>query len=264
MPDEAQKPDAPLLALETSGARLSAALWGPAGLLDEAPLDPGARHGSALAPTAEALLKKAGLRVRDLGAVAVSLGPGSWTGLRIGLAAAKAMAWGAGLDLVGVPSLEALALTALKAQPATGTRAVLALRNAYAEGLYAALFRETPDGLERLLKECVIAPQALPTQIRNGLHAAVKSEYGTALIVCGDPEGLAATAGWLPELNGKALAECREIPAAVLAERAWALRAAGKALKTSAEIHAAAPMYLRRSDPELKLQRKTESHPPGE
>lgn len=49
MPDEAKNSDAPLLALETSGARLSVALWGPAGLLDEAPLDPGARHGSALA-----------------------------------------------------------------------------------------------------------------------------------------------------------------------------------------------------------------------
>lgn len=263
MPDEAKNSDAPLLALETSGARLSVALWGPAGLLDEAQLDPSARHGSALAPAAEALLAKAGLRVRDLGAVAVSLGPGSWTGLRIGLAAAKAMAWGAGLDLVGVPSLEALALTALKSQPAAGTRTVLALRNAYAEGLYAALFRETRDGLERLLKECVLAPEALPTQIRNGLHAAVKPAGGAVLVVCGDPEGLAATDGWLDELNGKALPECREIPAAVLAERAWALRAAGKALKTNAEIHAAAPMYLRRSDPELKLQRKTESQPPG-
>jgi len=57
----------------------------------------------------ERLLSAAGLRVPDLDLIAVGLGPGSFTGLRIGLAAAKGLAWGARKPLIGVPTLETLA-----------------------------------------------------------------------------------------------------------------------------------------------------------
>ena len=242
-------PNAPLLAYETSGRAFSAALWGPQGLVVEKRVLDGARHGVALAPVTQELLALAKLGVKDLSAVAVSLGPGSWTGLRIGLAAAKAMAWGCGLALVGVPSLEALALTVLRAHPAKTGFVVLTVRHAYAEGLYAALWRETSGPPERLMPECVLKPDALP--------AAVRQAGGSApVLLCGDDiclqtlNGLAGTEAW------KRLSDADEVAAGALAELAWMRLNEGKGWRGAAEIHAAAPLYLRASDPELKLKRR--------
>jgi tRNA threonylcarbamoyladenosine biosynthesis protein TsaB len=67
------------------------------------------RHTVELAPMLERALAAAGLAVADLEGVAVAIGPGSYTGLRIGLALAKGLALGVGLPLVGVPTLDILA-----------------------------------------------------------------------------------------------------------------------------------------------------------
>ncbi|MCW8134008.1 MAG: tRNA (adenosine(37)-N6)-threonylcarbamoyltransferase complex dimerization subunit type 1 TsaB, partial [Planctomycetota bacterium] len=137
MPDSAT---APLLAFETSGRTLGVALWGPGGLILEKRVLEGARHGQALGPVVQEVLALSRKKIGDLSALAVSLGPGSWTGLRIGLAAAKAMAWGAGRTLIGVPSFEALALAALRCQPPAGEGLLLTVRHAYSEGLYVAFW----------------------------------------------------------------------------------------------------------------------------
>ena len=255
----------PLLAIETSGRAMSAAMWGPGGLLAERRVVDGARHGVALAPMIRELLGEARLAVPELGAVAVSLGPGSWTGLRIGLAAAKALAWGGGVALVGVPSFEALAWGAFRqlrqeaAQPQTSnlkpgtTPLVLAVRSAYSEGLFAALYGIEKNAPARIIEECVVRAEDLPARVREALGPGARR--GEAWL-CGEKTCLEALRGAAAEGGWRVRDDLDEVPPAALAERAWARLEAGLAWRTAAAIHAAAPLYLRASDPELKLRRK--------
>lgn len=131
-----------LLALDTSTDRAALAVvpagGGPA---RGAVGDPAARHGRALVPAVAALLAGAGLRVADLGGVAVGLGPGSYTGLRIGLTAAKTLAYALGKPLVGFDSLEAVARNA----PADA-RVVAVVADAQRGDLYAADFARDAPG----------------------------------------------------------------------------------------------------------------------
>src|SRR2546430_2217604 len=101
-------------------------------------------HGRALAPLMDEALKFAGVTPAELAAVAVSIGPGSWTGLRIGISAAKTFAWAAKIPLVAVPSFEALALQASPHHLTTSSpHHVLTLRDARSEGFFCALFDVT-------------------------------------------------------------------------------------------------------------------------
>ncbi|MCZ7645712.1 MAG: tRNA (adenosine(37)-N6)-threonylcarbamoyltransferase complex dimerization subunit type 1 TsaB [Planctomycetota bacterium] len=240
----------PLLALESSGRVLGAALWDAGGLRAERRDASGAKHGAALAPLARELLSQAGLKPRELGAVAVSLGPGSWTGLRIGLAAAKALAWGAGVALVGVPSLEALAWSVFRRHAAAsgGGVTLATLRHAYSEGMYAALFSVTESGPVRLLEERV-------GRGPEWAQAFAGAKPDGPLTLCGDALCLEALAPEASAAGWSVRAGSDEVEAPALAERAWVLAGAGRLWRTPAEIHAAAPLYLRPSDPELNLLR---------
>ena len=97
-----------VLAFDTSSQRASAAVLDGDSLLARREADV-ARHGKALEPLLRAVLEAASLAPSDLDLVAVGLGPGSFTGTRIGVAAAKGLAFGCEVPLVGVGSLEVLA-----------------------------------------------------------------------------------------------------------------------------------------------------------
>jgi tRNA threonylcarbamoyladenosine biosynthesis protein TsaB len=110
------------LALDTSGGEASVALLrdAPGGreLLGTEILATGMRHGVDLFPALERLLRGAAVLPRDVGLVAVGTGPGSYTGLRVGITAARAFAYAAGAQLLGVPSCDAwAAATPLDARP---------------------------------------------------------------------------------------------------------------------------------------------------
>ena len=75
-------------------------------------IDAPRRHGRDLVPRLREVLERAGVRPIDLDVVAVGLGPGSYTGLRIGLAAAKVLAYVSGASIVGIDSLEVVAANA--------------------------------------------------------------------------------------------------------------------------------------------------------
>ena len=98
-----------LLAIETATPAHSVALVDDDRLLAEASYDAQGSRGRQLLPTVDHVLRKAGVAATDLGAVAVSIGPGSFTGLRVGLATAKGLALGTGAAVVGVSTMEALA-----------------------------------------------------------------------------------------------------------------------------------------------------------
>ena len=122
-------------------------------------------HGSALPGVVDELLSSSGLKIRDLGAIAVGTGPGSFTGLRIGISFAKGLAMASGCALVGVPGFDAIALAALERNNIDEGRMVCVVVDARKGEVYAALYRVVADGLEKLSEELVIALKHLASQI---------------------------------------------------------------------------------------------------
>lgn len=98
-----------ILHIETSTVVCSVALSKGLTLLDSIDLKDGMNHTALLAPTIQGLLKSATIKPADLDAIAVCSGPGSYTGLRVGSATAKAMAYSLGKPLITIPTLQALA-----------------------------------------------------------------------------------------------------------------------------------------------------------
>ena len=98
-----------ILAFETSAKAASVALMDENRLLGESYQNTGMTHSQTLLVMAEDLLKSCGKTARDVTAVAVAEGPGSFTGVRIGAAAAKGFAWGREIPCYGVSTLEAMA-----------------------------------------------------------------------------------------------------------------------------------------------------------
>ena len=99
-----------LLSFETSAKAGSVALFDGSKLLGEQYLNNGMTHSATLLSMAEALLRQCGKTANEVEAVAVANGPGSFTGVRIGVAAAKGFAWGGEIPVYGVSTLEAMAL----------------------------------------------------------------------------------------------------------------------------------------------------------
>ena len=98
-----------ILAFETSAKAGSVALMENGQLLAENYQNTGLTHSQTLLSMAEAMLAHSGKTPQDVGAVAVAAGPGSFTGVRIGVAAAKGFAWGGEVPCYGVSTLEAMA-----------------------------------------------------------------------------------------------------------------------------------------------------------
>jgi tRNA threonylcarbamoyladenosine biosynthesis protein TsaB len=98
-----------LLLIETSGRVGHVGLADGSTLLAERTLDENRRHARDLAPAVADLLRQFDWRPRDLAAVLVSLGPGSYTGLRVGIMSAKALAYATGCAVVGVPTFQVIA-----------------------------------------------------------------------------------------------------------------------------------------------------------
>ena len=99
-----------ILAFETSAKAASVALVQDGKLLGESYQNTGLTHSQTLMAMAEDLLKQCGVDVSQLDAVAVANGPGSFTGIRIGVAAAKGLAWGAELPCCGTSTLASMAV----------------------------------------------------------------------------------------------------------------------------------------------------------
>jgi tRNA threonylcarbamoyladenosine biosynthesis protein TsaB len=145
--------DVNLLALDTSTPRAALAVVTAGGVVRVARPDPAARHGRALLPAVRDLLADAGLAPADLGGLAVGLGPGSYTGLRVGLTAAKTLAYALRVPLAGLDSLELVARNA----PGDALR-VAVIADAQRGDLYAADFARDAEGapLNRLTPTRVV------------------------------------------------------------------------------------------------------------
>jgi len=220
----ARKKDAAgiVLGIETATSRGSVALCGGGELLGELMLANPRSHSERLLPAIELLLGSASMSAADLAAVAVSAGPGSFTGLRIGVAAAKGLAFSLEIPLYGIPSLQVLAANA---SPVVAS--VCAVIDARRGEVFSLLNREEAK---------ISAPDDLAASLP-----------GRTLVLGEVPADLAVLLRKRSE-DGIVLAPAHQnIPrAAVVALRGEALLSSGRA----SEAEGLTPFYLRPSDAE--------------
>ena len=151
-----------ILAFETSAKAASVAITDNGKLLGESYQNTGLTHSQTLMVMAEDLLKTCNLTVKDVEAVAVAAGPGSFTGVRIGVAAAKGFAWGGELPCYGVSTLEAMAHS-LGAYQGYVVPAMDARRSQ----VYTAIFHAEKGVLFRVEDDMAISLEELGEKIKN-------------------------------------------------------------------------------------------------
>lgn len=239
-----------LLAIDTASEQVSVAI-GDASRIDAAfHVASDRRHVEALVPAIELLLRNLGLSVHELSAVAVDVGPGLFTGMRVGIATARTISRMAELPLVGVDSLTAVAFGALQASPADvdGADVVVPVLDARRGQVYWSMFRNnfsSSDPLEAVRQPRVGEVGELVEDIMDRGQRALlvgtgATRYAEELMSCpdvfrmGDVSGLASFA-FDPNLPN----------AAVLLARAAVL------VESGAVSSAVEPMYLRAPDAEI-------------
>ena len=151
-----------ILAFETSAKAASTALLEDGRLLGEIYQNTGLTHSQTLMVMAEDLLKQCGKTVEDISAVAVAEGPGSFTGVRIGVAAAKGFAWGGEIPCCGVSTLEAMAELA-----GIWQGYLCPCMDARRSQVYNALFYVNRGEIQRLTPDRAIALGDLKKELKN-------------------------------------------------------------------------------------------------
>ena len=151
-----------ILAFETSAKACSVALSRDGKLLAEAYQNTGLTHSQTLMKMAEDLLCACNLTAQDIEAVAVAAGPGSFTGVRIGVAAAKGFAWGKQIPCCGVSTLEAMA-TYFGAENGL----VVPVMDARRSQVYTATFHAEAGKLTRITEDRAISLEQLGNELKN-------------------------------------------------------------------------------------------------
>jgi tRNA threonylcarbamoyladenosine biosynthesis protein TsaB len=231
-----------LLAIETATRVMSVALLDGDRLVAEITSEDGRLHSERLLPAIDRLLALADATLGAVGAFAVSIGPGSFTGLRIGLATVKALAFDECRPVAGVPTLAALCAAA-----AGAPGPVAALLDARRGEVYAAACAHAGEPAPGLLADSVYTPEAL---------AAVLPREATLVI----GEDAAPAAARLTALRP----DLRPLPAALGAASAARVGRLGRALLAAGHAVPAAglvPRYVRRAEAEAR--RTGEALEPG-
>ena len=151
-----------ILAFETSAKAASVALTENGRLLGESYQNTGLTHSQTLMVMAEDLLKQCGKTVNDITAVAVAEGPGSFTGVRIGVAAAKGFAWGREIPCYGISTLEAMAVSL-----GVYEGHICACMDARRSQVYNALFYVNQGALERFSEDRAISLADLKEELEH-------------------------------------------------------------------------------------------------
>lgn len=223
-----------ILSIESATPRGSVALVAGGILLAERFLPLGRTHSETFLSAVERLFVESGTGAERVGHVAVSVGPGSFTGLRVGMAAAKGFCFGWGTPLVSVPTLHALAVRF----PREGAT-ICPVLDARKQEVYAGIYRWAGGVCFRIAPDTALPPERLPEMLPDG-----------PILFCG--EGILPYRRWICDrLGARALFPPAgdEFPRAaavgVLAERLLAEGAGG-------DLRATVPAYLRPSEAERK------------
>ena len=230
-----------ILAIETATGCGSVALTrgglGDGRLLAEATAQPELTHSRRLLGSVDWVMKAAGVEWADLDGVALSLGPGSFTGLRIGMAAAKGIVLATGVPLLGVHTLDGIALSC----PVID-RPLWCLLDARKQEVYAACYRPGAGGRpERKSPEEAVRPELLVDRIAEPVILAGPGldEYQPLF---------------------SRLADVQLVPAALSSPRAARvgfLAAEQLVRGITLDPATAAPLYVRASEAEINLRKKT-------
>lgn len=219
-----------LLAIETAGMSGSLALWRDGSQIRATSLPNGRRTLETLAPALRDLVREAGLAMADLGCIAVVVGPGSFTGLRIGVTTAKTLAFALDARVIGIDTMRVLA-----AQVETSRPRLWTIIDAQREQLYAARFDPQPDG------EPVLVEPTSIVDIESWLASRTAAD-------CITGPALSKLAAQLPADVEVAPGYHWEPQAATLARLAWSDWQAGR----TNDLWSLAPQYHRLSAAEEK------------
>ena len=227
-----------ILALESSAKAASAALVEDGRLVALSSQCSGLTHSRTLLPMAEDLLKNAKKTIRDVDLFAVAHGPGSFTGVRIGVSTVKGLAWATNRPCVGVSTLEAMAWHGLAAGGF-----VCPVMDARRQQVYNALFEIREGKPVRLTEDRPIALEELAPQIKA---------LGAPVFLVGD--GAALTAKYLDSVQ----IPYRLAPDNLVWQSAWgvAMAALDKAPGSADDL---LPVYLRLSQAERERQERMHS-----
>jgi tRNA threonylcarbamoyladenosine biosynthesis protein TsaB len=200
-----------------------------------------AKHAEAVLPLLESLLKTSALSLADIAGFAVSIGPGSFTGVRIGLSLVKGLAYGSGVPVIGVSTLCAHAV-----RVADYDGLICPILDARKGEVYAALFRKTGRLVDRLTDDSVSSASTVVDILRDW-------KDGTPCLFVGD--GAAVYKRLLSEsLGTRALFEARQchftLARAVALLSEWRFRSSDVD-----NLDSLIPVYIRPSNSEFK-QRK--------
>lgn len=152
----------PIIAIETATMVGSIAIIDDERVISEITLNVRATHSEKLMSAIDHLLNISGLTLDGMDCVAVSIGPGSFTGLRIGLSAAKGLTCASGKPLIGVPTLDALALNI----PFSG-RLVCPILDARKGEVYAAIYKPDGSDLSKLTDDMAVNPAILAEMLKE-------------------------------------------------------------------------------------------------
>lgn len=149
-----------ILGIESAGSQIGCAIGGHEGVLASAHTGKGRQHAESLAPQIDFVRRQAGIEFSELGLVAVDVGPGLYTGLRVGISSATTIAHALGIPMIGISSLDLLAF------PARWTsRLIVTALDARRGELFTALFRKVPGGIQRIRDPQVNTPQELLAEL---------------------------------------------------------------------------------------------------
>ncbi len=238
-----------VLALDTTTRAGSMALMRDGRLLEERTGDPARTHGARLPGEILDMLGRHGLTLHDVDLYGVAAGPGSFTGLRIGIAAVQGLAFAAGRPVVGVSALEALARRTLR--DGTGEALLGTWMDAQREEVFSALWAVTPGasadaGLGAVEEAAVGSPGAALERWRARPDQR-------PLVLVGDG------ALRYRDLVASVAPEVRVVPQVPLLAGTIALMAAAQAAAGAATGPSAIqPIYVRRPDAELARERQAD------
>jgi tRNA threonylcarbamoyladenosine biosynthesis protein TsaB len=149
-----------ILGIETATARVGCAVGGHEGVLALFEVTRGRRHAEILAPAVQSALAHADVGIDEISCIAVDVGPGLFTGMRVGIATAKSLAHALRVPTIGISSLDLLAFPLRHSR-----RTIAAVIDARRGEVYSALYRAVPGGLQRLTPPAVGSADDLAAEI---------------------------------------------------------------------------------------------------